>query len=54
MRQCVPLALLLVACGSTSVPDARRDLRPVPLTSALDQRAYDVAEGANEIGRAHV
>jgi hypothetical protein len=47
-RWCLPLALLLGGCGSTSAPEAGRSLRPVPLTSALDQRAYDVAEGAGD------
>jgi hypothetical protein len=48
MRWSLALGLLLLGCGGTSVPEARRNLRPVPLTSALDQRAYDVAEGAND------
>jgi hypothetical protein len=48
MRWCIPLALMLAGCGSTRAPEARRDLRPVPLTSALDRRAYDVAEAAGD------
>lgn len=36
-------------CGSTSVPEARRALREVPLTSMVDLAAHDQAEAAHDL-----
>jgi hypothetical protein len=44
----VATALVLSACSSTEAPKARRALRSVPLTSAADLEAFDVADAAND------
>ncbi|MCZ6508259.1 MAG: hypothetical protein O7A98_02545 [Acidobacteria bacterium] len=37
-----------LGCSSNSVPDANRALRPLPLTSAADLAAYEVADAASD------
>lgn len=48
MRWLLPIVVLLTACSSTEVPKVRRALREVPLTSAADLAAFEVADAAND------
>ncbi len=41
------MALTISGCGSTSVPEARRALREVPMTSQADLAAFDGAHAAH-------